>query len=138
MSTSHRAAAGLGPLGGYWRPATVAILVAGAFAFHGAVTGSSLGAIRGTFTLLLMGFGPGLAIMGVLRVDDMVLELSLALALSLAIDTLLAMGMILLHHWSPTNGLFLVMAVSALGCLVQASQVRRLKARPRYQTGEQA
>lgn len=137
MSSTHRASAGLGPLGGYWRPGIVAVLVAGAFVFHGAATASGLGIVRGTFTLLLMGFGPGLAIMGVLRVDDLVLELSLALALSLAIDTLLAMAMILLHHWTPTSGLFMVMALSALGCLVQASQVRHLKARPRYQPEEQ-
>lgn len=138
MSTSHRAGTGLGPLGGYWRPVVVAVLVAGALAFHKATAGTGLGYMRGTFTLLLLGFGPGLAVMGVLRMDDLVLEFSLVLALSIAIDTLLAMGMILLHHWSPSNGLLLIMAFSMLGCLVQASQVGRLRTKPRYHPEEAA
>jgi uncharacterized membrane protein len=86
--------------------------------------------VRATFTLAFFGFAPGLAIMGILRLDDLVLEISLALAVSLSLDTVLATRMTLFNGWHTGNGVLVMAAVTVAGALVQVNQVRQLKHRP--------
>jgi CHASE2 domain-containing sensor protein len=88
-----------------------------------------LGPARATATLAFMAGGPGLAVMGLLRLDDLLLELSLALALSLALDTIVAMALLLLGQWDPPMGLLVLEAVAAIGAVAQAYQVFGLKQR---------
>jgi len=122
----------LGPLGGYWRIVLVGVLLVATVVLH-AIGGESLAAVRGGVTLAFMAAGPGLAIMGLLRLDDLLLELSLALALSLVIETILAMAMLLLRHWIPSDGLMAVEVLAGLGVLLQVNQVSKLKQRNHLQ-----
>ena len=122
----------LGPAGGYWRVVVIAVLLGATLALH-AQGSHTLDAIRGGVTLAFMAAGPGMAIMGLLRLDDLLLELSLALALSLALETIIAMAMLILKHWIPSDGLLTVEVLTAIGALAQVVQVQKLKRRSRYQ-----
>jgi hypothetical protein len=119
----------LGPLGGYWRVAVIGGLLGATVVLHALSSVGSLDAIRAGVTLAFMAVGPGMALMGLLRLDDLLLELSLALALSLVVETIIAMALLLLKHWVPSHGLIVLEVVTAIGALAQASQVYTLKQR---------
>ena len=108
-----------GPLGGYWRIAVIAVLLVPTFALSAVSDVPSLDTIRAAVTLAFMAAGPGMALMGLLRLDDLLLELSLALALSLVLETIVAMAML--------------EVVDVIGVLAQANQVSKLKQRNHYQ-----
>ena len=117
----------LGPLGGYWRVAVIGGLLAGTVVLQALPGVPSLDAIRAGVTLAFMAAGPGMAFMGLLRLDDLLLEFSLALALSLVVETIIAMALLLLKHWVPSHGLIVLEVVTAIGALAQANQVYKLK-----------
>jgi hypothetical protein len=119
----------LGPLGGYWRLAVIGGLLVATLALQALSGVGSLDAIRSGVTLAFMAAAPGMALMGLLRLDDLLLELSLALALSLVLETIIAMALLLLKHWVPSHGLIVLEVVAAIGALAQANQVTKLKAR---------
>jgi len=121
-----------GPLGGYWRIVVIGVLLAGAILFGQVPGGSRFGPVRAAFTLSFLDVAPGLAVMGLLRLDDLLLELSLAVAVSLALGTIVAMGMLLLKDWVPSTGLTLLAVFTAIGAIAQAGQVQRLKTRNPY------
>ena len=122
----------LGPLGGYWRIAVIGVLLVPTFVLGAVSDVHSLDAIRAAVTLAFMAAGPGMALMGLLRLDDLLLELSLALALSLVLETIIAMAMLLLKHWVPSGGLVVLEVLTVIGVLAQANQVSKLKQRSRY------
>jgi hypothetical protein len=119
----------LGPLGGYWRLAVIGGLLVATLALQALSGVGSLDAIRAGVTLAFMAAAPGMALMGLLRLDDLLLELSLALALSLVLETIIAMALLLLRHWVPSHGLIALEVVTAIGALAQANQVTKLKQR---------
>ena len=125
--------AAAGPLGGYWRIAVIGVLLLPTFALSAVSDVHSLDAIRAAVTLAFMAAGPGMALMGLLRLDDLLLELSLALALSLVLETIVAMAMLVLNHWVPSAGLVVLEVVAVIGVLAQANQVTKLKQRNHYQ-----
>ena len=125
--------ASLGPLGGYWRIVVIGVLLVPTFALGAVSDVPSLDTIRAVVTLVFMAAGPGMALMGLLRLDDLLIELSLALALSLALETIIAMAMLLLKHWAPSGGLVVLEVVAVIGALAQANQVTRLKQRKHYE-----
>jgi hypothetical protein len=108
------------------------VLVVPAIALHILSDVPSLDTVRAAVTLAFMAGGPGLALMGLLALDDLLLELSLALALSLVLETILAMAMLLLRHWVPSDGLIVLEVVTVIGALAQANQVSKLQQRNRY------
>jgi hypothetical protein len=122
----------LGPLGGYWRVAVIGALLLLTVVLQPLSEAGGLDAIRAAVTLAFMAAGPGMALMGLLRLDDLLLELSLALALSLVLETILAMALLLLRHWAPSEGLIVLEVVTALAAAAQVSQVYRLKQRNGY------
>jgi hypothetical protein len=119
----------LGPLGGYWRLAVIGGLLVATVVLQTLTSVGSLDAIRASVTLAFMAAAPGMALMGLLRLDDLLLELSLALALSLVLETIIAMALLLLRHWVPSHGLIVLEVVTAIGALAQANQVTKLKQR---------
>lgn len=119
----------LGPLRGYWRVALVGVLLAGTYGFHGSYGSTGLGPLRVAFTLLFMGFGPGLSMIGLLRLDDLVLDISLALALSIGLEMVMATGMVMVNHWEPNDEVLAMAALAAIGAAVQVAQVTRLRQR---------
>ena len=120
-----------GPLAGYWRIVVIGVLLGGTILFSQVPGGSPFGPVRAAFTLSFLAVAPGLAVMGLLRLDDLLLELSLAVAVSLALETIVAMAMLVLEDWVPSTGLALLAALAAIGAIVQAGQVQKLKTRNR-------
>jgi hypothetical protein len=62
---------------------------------------------------------PGMAFVRLLRLGDLLTELIFALALSLALDAIVAAGMIYARAWSPDLGLALLIGISIAGVLLQ-------------------
>ena len=122
----------VGPLGGYWRIAVIGVLLVPTFALSAVSDIHSLDAIRAGATLAFMAMGPGMALMGLLRLDDLLLELSLALALSLVLETIIAMALLLFRHWVPSHGLIVLEVLAGVGALAQANQVTKLKRRTHH------
>jgi hypothetical protein len=122
-----------GALGGYWRVLTIMGLEAATLLLRAGHNGHPASAFASGVTLAYLAIGPGLAITGLLRLDDVILDLSLALALSLVLETLLATGMILIGHWKPTQELAVVEVLTVLGAIVQVNQVVKANRRNHHQ-----
>jgi hypothetical protein len=60
---------------------------------------------------------PGMAYVRLLRINDGVTEWTLAVALSLAIDAIVAAFMLYTGHWSPDRGFVAVMALTLGGVI---------------------
>jgi len=74
-------------------------------------------------TLLVAVFlllGPGLAIVGLLEIEDTWALLALAFAASAALDTAVALVLVYVTAWEPGAGLAVLIAVSVAGALLQA------------------
>jgi hypothetical protein len=69
---------------------------------------------------------PGMALVRLMRVGGIATELSLAVALSLALDALVAGVMIYTKTWAPTRGLLVLIAISVVGAVLQASASRHM------------
>ncbi len=62
---------------------------------------------------------PGMAIVGLLDVEDLLGEMVLAIAVSIAIGMLLALAMLVTHSWSPDAATAILLALSVLGAAAQ-------------------
>jgi hypothetical protein len=62
---------------------------------------------------------PGMAIVGIFGVRDIITRLVAAVALSLAIDCLIAMAMVYRVGWSPEGGYAVIAAISVAGAGAQ-------------------
>jgi hypothetical protein len=71
---------------------------------------------------------PGMAFVRLLGIKDHLTELTLAVALSIALDLIVAETMVLSNLWSPRGALWTLVGVSICGA---ALQLTRLPARPR-------
>ncbi len=74
---------------------------------------------RAALALWFLLICPGMAFVRLLQLDDKVREWTLAVALSLALDTGLALLMVYSRLWSPRLGLALLIGLSGLGALLQ-------------------
>ncbi|HET9116324.1 MAG TPA: hypothetical protein VFN33_09545 [Gaiellaceae bacterium] len=74
-------------------------------------------AVRAPVVILCLLLVPGAALVGLLNVDSFALELSLAIALSVAVSGLTAVLLVYTHLWSPTAVVLIVAAVSLAGGL---------------------
>ncbi len=70
----------------------------------------------GLFFLLLC---PGMAIVRLLETRDPVAELTLAIALSIALDVIVAGGLLYAGAWSPNAALGILMAITVGGVLLE-------------------
>jgi hypothetical protein len=77
---------------------------------------------RGVITLWFFLTCPGLAIVGLLQIEDLLAEALIAVALSVTIGMLLALVMVLTHTWSPAAGTAILILLSLAGA---GAQVRR-------------
>ena len=62
---------------------------------------------------------PGMAFARLLRIRDRVREWTLAVALSLVLETILATTMVYARLWSPKGGLGVLMGLSTIGAILQ-------------------
>jgi polysaccharide biosynthesis transport protein len=73
-------------------------------------------------TLLFLGFGPGAAFVGLAQGLELPVKIMASIALSLAIDAVIAQAMIWSDVWSPKAGLVLVVSLSMIGFALQFFQ----------------
>lgn len=62
---------------------------------------------------------PGMALVGLFLPRDGVATVTLALALSIALDTLIAMALLYAGYWSPRAGLVVLIAITLVGVVLQ-------------------
>ncbi len=108
------------------RPAGIAqawlwpvIIVASALAAGGLVYAGIAGPLRVGIVLWFLLICPGMAFVRLLRVADLATELMLAIGLSLALDALVAIGMLYGQLWSPSWGLAGLIGASLVGVAAQ-------------------
>jgi hypothetical protein len=70
---------------------------------------------------------PGLAVVPLLRVDDWLIESSLIVVVSLALDALMPTVLLMSGLWSPTWALLGLMSVSLAGAAVQVGGARQVR-----------
>lgn len=73
--------------------------------------------LRGPVTVLFLLLAPGASIVAHLQVPEPALELSLIVAVSLAVDVLVAQSLVWTGSWSPRIGLTVLVAANALSAL---------------------
>jgi uncharacterized membrane protein len=76
--------------------------------------------VRGILVLWFFLICPGLALVGLVGIRDRLAEAVLAVALSLALGTGVAVVMGLTDTWSPDAGLAILLGISLLGAAFQA------------------
>ena len=96
-----------------------AIIIGSAVAVSAVVLGDLSSPIRPVLVLWFLLVCPGLAFVRLLRIKDLGNELTLAIALSLAIDSILAMVMIYAKLWSPKGGLSVLISLCVIGVMLQ-------------------
>ncbi len=77
---------------------------------------------RPLITFWFMLVCPGMAFVRLLRIEERFAELILAIALSIALDTIVAEAMVLNRLWSPKWGLFVLICLSLVGAGLQIIQ----------------
>lgn len=80
---------------------------------------SALAGMRLAVGLWFLFFCPGMALIRLLRLNDPLQEWGLAAALSVALDTIIAAGMLYASVWSPQGTLYVLIAITAAGALAQ-------------------
>ena len=101
----------------------VAIMLSAAFVGALAVGGAGP-PLRPIATLGFLAVCPGMAIIRLLQLEDVLTELTLAVALSIALDSLVAGTMLYVGRWSPSWALGLLLAVSVIGAACQLRPAR--------------
>ncbi len=79
-------------------------------------------------TLLVAAFfllGPGLALMGLLEIEDPWTLLALAFGLSVALDTAVALVLVYITEWEPSAGVAVLVAMSVTGAVAQIVRASR-------------
>jgi hypothetical protein len=119
--SSHRARALPAP---WWRPALAVLLGLLALA---ATTDVADPAVRVVALLLFLVFGPGLALVGLLGMDEPWREAALVIGVSLAVDLVLLTALAYNGGRSAGDGLAVLLGVTVLGAAAQVvlSAVRR-------------
>ena len=97
-----------------------AVIAASAVAAGGLVLGEVTSPTRSIVVAWFLVICPGMAIVRLLPVASGVIVLTLAVALSVALDALVAIPMLYAGAWSPTRGLVVLIALSLLGAALQA------------------
>lgn len=62
---------------------------------------------------------PGMAFVRLLHLDSLIVELTLAISLSITLGTLVAEAMVLARRWSPQAGLVVLAAMTIGGAMLQ-------------------
>ncbi len=81
--------------------------------------GDTVSTMRRALVLWFLFICPGMAFVRLLRLNDGIAQLTLAIALSLALDTIVAGSMLYAGVWSPKGILSIVIALSLLGAALQ-------------------
>jgi hypothetical protein len=82
------------------------------------------GPLRPVLVLSFLLVCPGLALVRLLRITDRVTEITLAVAVSLALNTIVPGVMLYLGAWSPRIGLLILIAIMAAATAYEAALPR--------------
>jgi hypothetical protein len=106
------------------------VLVISAIAVLLAVFGELVNPLRAAIVLWFLVVCPGMAFVRLLRLGEGWVEWTLAVALSLALDALVAAGMLFAGRWAPQAGLIILTGLTLLGVALRVIQLsgRRLEA----------
>jgi hypothetical protein len=96
-----------------------AIIIASSIGLALAMVGDSGAPIRPLIAFWFLLICPGMAFIRLLHLQEWLTELTLAIALSLTVDTLVAEVMALNHLWSPQWALFGLICLSMAGAVLQ-------------------
>lgn len=97
-------------------PAVISLSAAAAALVTFGQVPAPLRSIVGFWFLLVC---PGMAFVRLLRLKEGIAEWTLAIALSLAMDALVAGSMVYAGAWSPAGGMLVLVAASLAGALLQ-------------------
>jgi uncharacterized membrane protein len=97
----------------------VSAIAAGFFAF-----GEIASPLRPVIALWFLSLCPGMAFVRFLDLGEQLPELIVAIALSLALDSIVAGLMVYTGTWSPRMGLAVLIALSVVGALLQLQRDR--------------
>ncbi|HSD84070.1 MAG TPA: hypothetical protein VLG46_09440 [Anaerolineae bacterium] len=75
--------------------------------------------LRPILALGFLGIGPGMAFIRLLRLKERFAEFILAVALSLAIDTLVSEMLVLMRIWSLVGSVLAIVIISIVGAVLQ-------------------
>lgn len=104
-------------------PGPTALALAVAVAVAPLLGGQSPGRTLLVAVFLLL--GPGLALVGLLEVEEPWTLLTLAFGASVALDTAVALVLIYITGWEPGAGLAVLVVVSIAGALAQIARASR-------------
>lgn len=96
-----------------------AILVVSSIGVALAMVGDIGAPLRPLIAFWFLLICPGMAFIRLLHLREWLTELTLAVALSLTLDTLVAEALVLNHLWSPQWGLFGLICLGLLGAALQ-------------------
>lgn len=94
-------------------------------ALAGAVAGGGVSPVRTALAVWVMVVCPGLALVGLIKLRDVWTEIGLVLALSAAVDVIVAGAFTYAGGWSPNATLAIVLSISFVGAAIQARHESR-------------
>lgn len=92
-------------------------LAAGLIVFTGALPSQRTWLV---FAFLLL--CPGMAFVRLLHTGDWIIKATLAVALSLALNAMVALLLLYFRAWSPLNGMMMILAISFLGVMFKTRE----------------
>ena len=106
-----------------WAP--VIVLASSSLAMLEGVATQGASPLRTVLVVWFLAVAPGLAVVGLLRLEDPWLELALVPALSLSIDAIVGGVLSYTGLWSPAAGILILVAISVAGAFAQDAFPRR-------------
>ncbi len=97
-----------------------ALIVVSATVLVVTVVAGAASPLRTTAAVWFLGVCPGLAVVAAIRLEDVWMEVTLALALSLSLDVVVAGVLAYAAGWSPGASLAILVAISLAGAAVEA------------------
>jgi hypothetical protein len=102
------------------------IILASTAALGGAMTAGGASPVRTALAVWVLGVCPGLAVVGAIGLSDRWIEVSLVVALSLALDVIVSGALTYAVGWSPDVALAILLLLSVIGAAVQAARPPRM------------
>lgn len=99
-----------------WWPLIIIASASGSVLAEVSDVGSPL---RPAIIFWFMLFCPGMAFVRLLQIEDRLMELTVAIALSIGIDTVVSETMVLAQRWSSELGLIVLAGLSLAGVMLQ-------------------
>ena len=83
--------------------------------------------VQGIAILWFVTLCPGISLVPLLKLDHFLIEVTLAIALSLSIDAIVVGIFLYSGHWSPPITLVTIMGICIIGVIIQYAQISRKK-----------